>query len=184
MRGFAVIDNELCELVSEGSDPVEDAVVDSPFEPPEETGEPSDGSWTYLGARIAVAGGVLAYSALLAAPATLGGGLVVFYAVAEGSVPVEDVYGIILSGAALTSVGVVGLGCASVLVLFRNLALPALLAFSIYAMVAVFPLAVIRVLNGQPLQEAASVIAIGSLGPMLCMMAYGLLRILKNRTSE
>jgi hypothetical protein len=70
------------------------------------------------------------------------------------------------------------------LVLFRNLALPALLAFSIYAMVAVFPLAVIRVLNGQPLQEAASVIAIGSLGPMLCMMAYGLLRILKNRTSE
>ncbi len=158
-------------------------VSDSPFQPPQELPESKAGSWTYLAARVGVATGVLAYGGLLGTVGALYGfGLV--YGATEDAVPQDVFLTGMASAAILCSVAVVGTGCAGLLVFFRNMALRVLLAFAVYAACAVLPLALTRVVIGQSLEEGARIIAVGSLGPMLCVMAYGVLRVVASRDSS
>jgi hypothetical protein len=156
-------------------------VSDSPFHPPVELAETAKGSWLYPAARVVVAFGVVAYSALLSGVGVLYALAILGVVIMDDSVPSGDLYTILAWSGALASVGVVGFGCAALLVFCREIALLALLVFAAYAMFAVLPLAFVQVWSSQSLEQAAQVIAVGSLGPMLCIMAFGALRVVRDR---
>ncbi len=155
-------------------------VPNSPFQPPQEPPESTPGSWTYLAARVVAALGVLAYGGLLGTAGALG----VFgfvYGATEDAVPQDVFLAGTASAAALGSVAFAAAGCAVLVVFFRGIALRSLLAFAVYAVCAVLPLAVWQAGVTGSVQESARIIAVGSLGPMLCVMAYGALRVLADR---
>jgi hypothetical protein len=126
----------------------------------------------------------VAYSALLGGFGLLYALMIVGVVLMDDSVPPDDFRAVMIWASALTSVGVVGFGCAALLVFFRRIALQALLVFTVYAMVGVLPLAFFQVSDDYALEQAAQVIAVGSLGPMLFVMAFGVLRIVRDREAS
>lgn len=143
--------------------------------------EPAAVSWKYLAARVAVALGILGYSAVLGAFAALYAVGISAVVLAEDSIPTREVYIILLWCGSLASVAVVGFVCAGLVVFLRRVALPAVLAFAIYAMVGVLPVAFVQVSHMQSPARIAQVIAVGSLASLLFVSAFGALRILRDR---
>lgn len=156
---------------------------DSPFLPPRDAIDEDGGSWTFLVARMGVAAGVAAYSLFLF---SLGALPLLAHAnshpnvafIADGALPE------LLAMVALCVGGIVGVGAAVMHVLFRDLALRVLLVSAGVAWVAVFPLAVVNATVGESPAGAARMVAVGSLGPMLCLMAYGGLLSLQPHVSS